>query len=895
MQDEQRPNPDLLLEQAMAEESSSSRGRLHLFFGYAAGVGKTYAMLESARKLISEGRELVAGYIQTHGRTETELLLKGIETLPVRKVSHRNITLEEFDLDGALARKPEVLLVDELAHTNAPNSRHPKRWQDVEELLNAGVTVYTTMNVQHLETLNDVIAQITGIIVKETVPDAFFEMVDEIELIDLPPDDLLERLKKGKVYIPQAAEKALDSFFKKPKLIALRELALRKTAQVINPKVQHARVGMGSRKTWPTTERLLVCIGPSPTSQKVIRSAKRLSMALEAEWIVANVETPQAQKISESARSRLEEHLHLAEQLGAEVVTLSGLNRAEEIVKYANQRNVSKILVGKTPRPRWYRFWHGSVADEIQLKSAGIDVYIIPGDSEQSAGISFLMPRPSGDNGRYWASVFTVTVCTAFAYAVHLMGLAETNKTMIFLVGVAFVAARYGRGPGILASVLSVLSFDFFMVRPFLTFAFTDVQYIVTFAVMLGIALFISMLTSRISQQAEMLRQRMRRTEALYHLTKQLARSIGQYQIAAMVEKELSEMLQAEVILLTGKGDNLLTALLPRPSFFDDPSEQGVAVWALKNRKIAGQGSDTLPKSKAVYIPLIGASQAIGVLAVRFEQPTALTPDQNHLFETFAGQIALALEREILSDQSKHIMATVEVERLRSAVLSSVSHDFRTPLASIIGEASQLLENRSFEEESPAKRSIGVILGQANRLNRYIANLLDLTRIESGALKLDRQWNVIEDVIGSAIRNLDPAFDTSRLKIDIAPNVPPVMMDSLLIEHVLVNLLENAIRYSPPESHIDIVAVEDNGVLKVEVLDRGSGIPEGDESRIFEKFYHRDRGVQGSGGAGLGLSICTAIIQLHEGRIRAENRLDGGAKLIFTLPVDKEEVIQSDR
>lgn len=889
MADEERPNPDLLLEQVMQEEPSSSRGRLHLFFGYAAGVGKTYAMLEAARQLIAEGREVVAGFIQPHGRMETEQLLKGMEVIPRRKATHRNIVVEEFDLDAALARKPEILLVDELAHTNAPDSRHPKRWQDVEELLNAGITVYTTINVQHLETLNDLVAQISGIVVQETVPDAFFEAVDEIELIDILPDDLLERLRHGKVYIPQAAEKALEAFFKKPKLIALRELALRKTAQVINPKVQSARAGTGSIKTWPTTERLLVCIGPSPTSQKVIRSAKRLSQALEAEWIVAHVETPQAQKISESSRRRLNEHLHLAEELGAEVVTLSGLNRAEEIIEYANQRNVSKIIVGKTPRSRWYRFRHGSVADEIQIKSSGIDVYIIPGDSKPGSGISLLTRRQAGDARKYWASVFVVAVCTVLAYAVHLMGLAEANKTMIFLVGVAFAAARHGRGPGIVASVLSVLVFDFFMVEPYLTFKVTDVQYLFTFAVMLGIALFISMLTSRIAQQAEMLRQRMRRTEALYRLTKQLASSIGQYQVASRAEKELSDILQAEVVLLLAGENGTLASLTTRPSYFEDTSEQAVGIWAFRNRKIAGQGSDTLPKSKAVYIPLIGATQTIGVLAIRLGKPATLTPDQCHLFETFAGQIALALEREILSDQSKHIMATVEAERLRSAILSSVSHDFRTPLASIIGEASQLMESRSIGGEAETRQSIGVILDQARRLNRYIANLIDMTRIESGAIKLDRQWNVIEDVVGSAIQSMEPAFDRNGLKLEIAPDIPALMMDSLLIEHVLINLMENAIRYSPPAGLIEIVACEEGRSLRVEVLDHGPGIPAGDEKLVFEKFYHKGTGYNRNGGVGLGLSICNAIIRLHNGLIWAENRRDGGAKFIFTLPLEKEE------
>jgi two-component system sensor histidine kinase KdpD len=802
-------------------------------------------------------------------------------------VEYRGITLEEFDLDATLARKPEIVLVDELAHTNAPESRHPKRWQDVKELLDSGISVYTTMNVQHIETLNDVVAQITGIIVQETVPDAFFEYVDEIEVIDLPPDELLERLKEGKVYIPQQAALALEAFFKKPNLTALRELSLRKTAEVINPRVQSARIGTGSKSTWPTTERLLVCIGPSPTSQKVIRTAKRLSVALGAEWIVAHVETPQAQKISSESRRRLDNHLHLAEELGAEIITLGGLNRADEIVKYANQRNVTKIIVGKTPRSHWYRSLHGSVADEIQIKSSGIDVYIIPGEAKQSPGAPLLSRIQTTFTIRnYWKSLPIVALSTIIAYAGHLAGLGEANKTMIFLAGVAFVAVRYGRGPGILASVLSVLLFDFMMIEPYFSFSVTDKQYLITFAVMLGIAVLISTLASRVSQQATMLRHRMRRTDAIYRLTKQLSSAVGQLQIATRAEQELTEMLQAEVILLISHGENDLSPLLPHPSFFKDQSEQGVAIWAFKNNKIAGQGSDTLPHSKAIYLPLIGATQAIGILAIKQENPTTLSLDQVHLFETFASQIALALEREILSDQAKKTLATIEAEQLRNALLSSVSHDFRTPLASIIGEASRLRESQSILNELDASQSLNVIIEQATRLNRYIANLLEITRIESGSVKPDKQWNVLEDVVGSAIRSLGANFNENRLKIDIPTDLPPIMIDSLLIEHVLVNLIENAVMYSPPESTIELVARSNDSEWKVEILDRGQGIPAGEEERLFEKFYHKNIGYNPKG-AGLGLSICDAIIRLHEGSIRAENRPDGGARFVFTIPIDK--------
>jgi two-component system sensor histidine kinase KdpD len=648
---------------ALRPAPRSRRGRLTIFFGYAAGVGKTYEMLETAQMLAIKGGSVLIGYVEPHGRPETEALLLGLDILPDRIAEYRGITLHEFDLDAALQAHPTLIVVDELAHTNAPGSRHVKRWQDVEELLEAGIDVYTTVNVQHLESLNDVVAQITGIAVQETLPDTVFDMADEIKIVDLAPDDLLERLREGKVYVPAQAERAVQSFFRKPNLIALRELAMRRTADQINRQAEQ-RTALEPKpvKAWPTAERLLVCVGPSPTSATVIRAAKRLAVSLHAQWIAAGVETPNTADMSEKSRQQFLRNLKLAEQLGAEAVTLSGERVADEILEYAASRRVTKIVVGKTNEPSW--LFRNSIVNRVIRRSGDIDIYVIRGVEEP-----FETPAPLGRKPRNWTgplyALLTIGAVTAFNYGLSFLGLRETNLVMVYMLAVVWVAARFGRNPAIWASVAAVLAFDVFFVPPYGTLAVSDTQYFVVFAVMLVIALVISGLTARLRQQFQLSRHREQRAETLYHLSRDLVATTGRQQLLTVAQQRLIDLLGPEVtILMPDESAKLKPMVGGDTSFASNPNELAVAQWVLEHSQVAGTGTDTLPDALALYVPLATPSGAVGVIGVRAERiDQLLAPAQRQLLTTFAGQIALALERDSLSEQAHKILAQAQLAR----------------------------------------------------------------------------------------------------------------------------------------------------------------------------------------------------------------------------------------
>jgi len=675
----QQSNPDELLEQIRSETKAQQRGKLKIFFGYAAGVGKTYSMLEAARIQATADLDVVLGYVELHARPETEVLLLGMELLPPKEVEYRGIKLKEFDLDAALARKPAVIIVDELAHTNAPGLRHTKRWQDVEELLDAGINVYTTLNVQHLESLNDIVAQISGIEVRETIPDTVFDQADSIELVDLPPEELLQRFQEGKVYIPVQAEQAMQKFFKLPNLIALREMALRRTADRVNAQVQTARQSVGSTQIWATRERLLVCVGISPTSARLIRVAKRMAAALHAPWVAVYVDD--GRLLSDIARQKLTRNLNLAEQLGGETVMLGGESIADEIVKYAQSKNVTKIIIGKTGQPRWREFIGKPIVSQVLHRSGDIDVYVIRGRSESAEeGKSDSIVRTRRiDYTRFGKAILVTAICTAMAWLIHWIGLSETNQVMIFFMGIAFVAALYGRGPGILSSIASVLAFDFFFVPPYFSFTANDTQYFITFGVMLTIAILISTLSHRIRRQVEMLRQRERRTEALYHLSRKLAATAGLYQLVTIAQLEISASFASEVAIFLPDESNRLKATIGGPnSFAAIEKEIAVAQWVFEHGQLAGAGTDTLPDANAIYVPLIGSRGTVGVLALRsIELGRFASPDQRQLIEMVANQLALAIERDSLAEQAQKVLVRMEADSLRNSSMSSVSHDLR--------------------------------------------------------------------------------------------------------------------------------------------------------------------------------------------------------------------------
>jgi len=879
-----RADPDELLRHAMAEEQRATRGKLVIFFGAAPGVGKTYAMLEAARTERDLKRDVVVGIVETHGRYDTGALVIGLELLPRRKVQYRGVTLEEFDLDAALARKPGLILVDELAHTNPPDSRHLKRWQDVEELLDAGIDVYSTLNVQHIESLNDVVAQVTGVVVRETVPDRVIEQATEVRLIDLPPDELLERMSEGKVYMPEKAERAAQNFFRKGNLIALRELALRSTAERVDAQMRMYRTAHGIHGVWAITERVLVCVSPSPSSARLIRAARRIAASLHAPCIAAYVETPSALRMSDANRQQLADNLRLAEQLGAEAVTLKGERAALETVRYARSRNVTRIVIGKPTHSRWRDLVRTSFLEEIVRSSGDIDVHVISGD-EAPKRLPAVWQRTSAKPLSYVASAGTATAATLVSGL--LFGRRQlADVVMIYLMGIILVSLRFGYGPSICAAILSIFMLDFFFVPPYLSFSVSDFQHVVMFGVMFVVAVVVSNLTRRVRMQADAARYRERRTATLYRMSRELAATRATRNLANVAVEHVHEVFEAQVALLLegidGRLENLATG---DHAFTLDEKEKAVVEWVWSHGKPAGLSTDTLPSSRALYSRLDSAQGPVGVLGV---MPTDARrfgdPEQRSLLEVIANQVASALERARLAEQAQRAQVEIEAERLRSSLLSSVSHDLRTPLSVIKGAASALVESDAKLEPEARSDLAKTIEEEADRLNRLVRNLLDMTRLASGAIQITKEWQPIEGVVGAALERLEEQLRGREITTHLSSDTPPLVpIDGVLVEQLFINLLENAVKYTPDGSPIEISAHPDDGNLVLEVADRGPGIPPESAQKIFEKFYRlpRERG----GGAGLGLAICRAIVEAHGGRIWAENREGGGACFRFTLPI----------
>jgi two-component system, OmpR family, sensor histidine kinase KdpD len=889
MTDSDRPTPEQMLARLKTEGDTEAagqtkRGRLKVFFGYSAGVGKTYSMLLDARSEQAAGMDVVVGYVEPHGRPETEKLLEGLERLAALEVPYRGTTLREFDLDAALARKPKLILVDELAHTNAPSLRHVKRWQDVEELLEAGINVNTTCNVQHVESLNDIVAQISGVIVRETVPDEVFNRADELTLIDLPPEDLLERLEQGKVYIPAQAARALENFFRKGNLIALRELALRRTAERVHADVQTARLSRARHDVWATRERLLVCVGPSPTSARLVRAAKRLADSLGAEWIAINVDSSQTADMSAKDRARLLAHLQLAERLGAETATVSGDDLVAETIQYAQQRNVTKIVVGKSELTRgWFRP-RQSPADRLIRESGDIDVYVIHGITELVPHVA-PPPQPvSIFRWRVWIGTAVVlAACTAFALLWHRLGLTEANLVMTYLLGVMFIAFRYGRGPSIVASLVSVVLFDVIFTRPYYTVVVNDTQYLITFAVMLVAGLSIAALTARVRRQAESARRNERRIEALYRLGRKLTGIVGEDFIAAETERAVSEFLGGETAVILPRAGKLQPILDHRARFAADPSEIAVAQWVFDHGQPAGRGTDTLPSARALYLPLQSPNGTMGVLAVRHGDATKLLlPEFRQILENYSTQVALAIERDRLTLESDKARFQAETERIRSTLLSSISHDLRTPLAVIVGASSSLLHGGTLMNEETRRELLETVFEESDHLSRLVENILRMTQLSSAETPaINKEWQPVEEIVASALRRLERTLSDRPVSVNLPPEVLLAHVDAVLVEQVIMNLLDNACRYTPAGTPIELNAWRDGDKTVLEVADHGPGLKTGEEQRVFERFQRGNGAKSDSRGAGLGLAICRAIMDAHGGGISARNRDGGGA--VFRL------------
>jgi two-component system sensor histidine kinase KdpD len=892
-----RPDPDQLLARVQREERRETRGKLRIFFGACAGVGKTYAMLQAAREGRAQGVDVVVGLVETHGRAETAALLDGLEALPRRRVPYRGVELAELDLDAALARKPRLVVVDELAHTNAPGSRHAKRWQDIEELLGAGIDVYTAMNVQHLESLNDVVGKITGIRIRETVPDRVFDEAHEVEIVDLPPDELIERLHEGKVYMPEAAAGALANFFRKGNLIALRELALRRVAERVDRQMREYRTDEGIEESWPVAERIVVCVGPGASAERTVRAGARLAARMKADWTAVYVETPRLQRLPDAERDRILRNLRLAERLGGIAITLGGGDVAEEILAYARASNATRIVVGRTPRAGVRAALAFSAADRIVAGAADLEVLVVGRDSaEASPGPAKALLVRSRDHlgvaprrkmrwpGYAWAAL-------AVAAATGLAALTDpffeaANQVMIYLLAVTLVAMRLGRGPSVFAAVAAVVAFDFFFVEPRWSFAVADTQYVVTFGVMLAVGLIISGLAANIRTRALIAGYREQRTTALYAMSRELGAAGDLDEMVRIAVKHVAQVFDSQAVILLPDRDGRLRH--PRGESTGASlrgADLSVAQWAYDHAAAAGLGTDTLPGASAHYLALAGSRAPIGVLAILPANPRRVfVPEQQRLLETFASQVALALERAALGAAAKESALSAESERLRNALLAAISHDLRTPLASIVGASSSLLE-RGERMAPPARAELArAIQEEAGRMAGLIDNVLDMARLESGAASLNRQWQPLEEIVGATLRRLDGPLAGHRVVTHLAEDLPLVNVDGVLIGQLLANLLENAAKYTPAGTTVSISAAVANDELVVAVADEGPGLPPGEEERVFDKF-HRAAPEGPQSGVGLGLSICKAIVQAHGGTIAAENLPAGGAVFRFTLPL----------
>jgi two-component system sensor histidine kinase KdpD len=884
---EKRPNPDQLLAEVQQQEAKQQRGRLKIFFGMSSGVGKTYAMIEEARARAAEGMDVLVGYAEPHIRPETEALLLGLEILPYKIVEYRGAKLKELDLDAALSKRPSVILVDELAHTNAPGMRHPKRWQDVMELLDAGINVYTTLNVQHLESVNDIVERITGVKIRETLPDSVLEQADEVELVDIAPEELLERFREGKVYRPEQAERASKHFFTKGNLLALRELALRTTAQRVDAQMQDARRESGVRTSWPATERVLVCVGPSPLSRRLVRAARRLAAGLKAPLIAAYVEVP-SRTLPQPDRQRLDQTLRLAEDLGAQIVMLSGERIADELIAYAAAHNVTKIVVGKPDQARWRELLFGSVVDDLIRHSGEIDVYVIRSrEVEEISGLGVSPPKGKSfdTRGYTWALLITAAV-TAIGWPLyHRLGLANNNVLMLYLLGVLWIATHSSRGAAVLASLLGVAAFDFCFVPPYLTFTVSDRQYILTFLVMLVTALVITALTLRVRLQAEVARNRDRRTAAVFALSRELAAARTLEEISTATVRHIRDVLGHRAVVLLPDVDRklLLKADTDTGTPGVDEKEMAVVQWTQDHERIAGRGTDTLPAASGTYLPLRAPRGTVGAIGV-FTSDGALPPDQRQLIEAFASQAAVAVERAALAEEARAAWERVEAEFLRNTLLSGVSHELRTPLAAIIGTSTALNDAGDNVPTEMRKQMLDTITSESERMDRLINNLLDMTRLESGGLVVKREWQPIQDVIVSALHHLKRRLGNRPIITSVPRDLPLVNIDGIAIEQVLANLIDNAVEYTPADIPLEIDAKLDGESVAVEVADRGPGLPPGTEKRVFEKFFRAVKG-EGRRGIGLGLAIARGIVEIHGGSISAANRPGGGAVFRFTLPV----------
>lgn len=888
MADADRPTPEALL----AATRGEGRGKLKIFVGASPGVGKTFAMLEAARLRAKEGVDVVVGLVETHGRSETEALLSGLEILPRRQVDYRGQQLDEFDLDALLARKPQLALIDELAHSNVPGSRHLKRWQDVMEVLDAGINVTTALNIQHIESLNDVVARITGVRVQETVPDEVFQRADEIEVIDLPPEELINRLHQGKVYRAGTIGRALDNFFTKPNLTALRELALRTAASRVDEEMVRLMQASALKGPWPTQERILVCINESPLAKALVRAGKRMADRAGIGWIVATVITARHEGLQDSARRLTTEALQLAETLGAEVATLHvDRDAASELIAFARIRNVSRLVIGR-PRPRWpFGFWREPVADRLLDAATDFEVTIIAGEGQRAKSAE----APRVEAVLSWqsllAGIIGAAIATLIALPIDIFGLVPpTSLVVIYMVTVLFVGARYGLLPALATSLVCFLAHNFFFTSPRYSFTIQSAEDVVGIVLFLIGALFTGTLAGRLRMQVASMRANQKRTAMLYDFAKRVAAKselddvlyAGAYHVAATLNCR-------SLILMPGQSGEL-EQVQGYPAIEEelDPRTVAAARWAFERDEPAGAGTGTLPTSTWMFVPLAG-STLLGVVGLQFENPRrGADPEVRQLLQAVEDQVAVAIERTRMATDLADMRVEAEGEKLRTALLNSLSHDLRTPLVSVIGALSGLAD-----DSVPAKSRAELAqtgLDEARRLDRYVQNLLNMTRLEYGALRPRKVPSDVRELVGVVRTDLARVLGQHQLELDLAPDLPKLDIDPVLIGQAVGNVLENAAKYAPSGSTIRVTAAPVQNRVILRVTDEGPGIPAAERDKVFDLFYRVAEGDRRPTGTGLGLAIVRGFVEANGGRVQALEGPGGrGTTIEIELPAAKEE------
>lgn len=886
---DQRPSPEALLEAARREDSPA--GKLKIFVGAAPGVGKTYEMLSSAHAKMKAGIDVVIGFVETHGRAETEALVQGLEVVPRKRISYKDQVIEEMDLDAVIARRPKLAIVDELAHTNAAGSRHPKRYLDVEELLSHGIDVYTAVNVQHIESLNDVVAQITHVRVRETVPDSILDRADAIELIDLTPDDLIQRLKEGKVYVPKQAERALEHYFSPGNLTALRELALRRTAERVDEQLLTHMQANAIAGPWAAGERILVCVSEDPRATGLVRYTKRLADRVHAPWTAVTIETRRNLQLSDKERDRLADTLRMAETLGGEALTIPGVGSriADDLISFAQANNVTQIIIGKSSRSRLFEIIRGSVVHDLVRRAGNISIHVIAGEEAPDTPATSVQTRPRSEPLQpkpYLKALLITAVGLGLAELIQPFFGIE-NVDLVFLTAVVGVAARYGLWPSLLASLAASLCYNFFFLPPLYTFTITDPTNIGAFFFFMLIAILVSNVAARVRVQADTATQRIRTTEQLYAFSRKLAGTATLDDVLWTTAYQAALMLKVRVVLLLPQDGRLVVMTGYPPEDQLDDADLAAASWAWSNDRAAGRGSDTLPGAKRLFLPMRTGRGLIGVIGIDDDRTgPLLTPDQRRLLDALVDQGALAIERVLLVEDMDKVKRTMEQDRLRSALLTSISHDLKTPLASVLGAASTMRDLAARLSDREKLDLLATVIDESERLNRFIANLLDMTKLESGAIVPNAALHDVGEIIGSALRRASKILAGHHVSLELVPDLPMVAIDAVLFEQVLFNLLDNAAKYAPADSTIELRSRRDGPWVVLEVRDEGDGIPPDEAEQVFDKFYRVQKGDQVRPGTGLGLAISRGFVEAMHGRLTAGNRADrSGAVLTIRLPV----------